>query len=188
MRKVLLICLSVALCLPSVSSHAIEPKAAQQISTSEMTVQKSLTENNGFNTIVLRPKNGKITVFNAAVITYPNSVKLKKKGCQNIPITYKTYIMDDWDYVDVGIIDDANENIAFKTVYQTTYYSEYLTDFDGSPVKVWKKSGKAKLKICREAWFEGGDPDLPRIGATKGNFQLEVETANWRYIADIKLK
>ena len=188
MRKIVLCCLTLTLCLSSVPSQAVAPVVGHQLSATEMTVQKSLTENSGFKTIVLNSKNGRITVGNAVVITYPTSVKLKKKGCQNIPITYKTYIMDELDYVDVGIVNDANGELAFETVYKTPYFSEYLTGFDGSPFKVWKKSGKAKIKICREPWLYDGDPEWPMVGATKGNFQLTVETEDWQYVADIKLK
>lgn len=96
--------------------------------------------------------------------------------------------MDEKDYVDVGIVNDANGELAFETIYMTPYLSESLTDFDGSAFKIWKKSGKAKIKICRENWLYDGDPELPMFGATKGNFQFTVETEDWEYVADIKLK
>lgn len=195
MRNVVLFCLTVTLCLPSVPSQAVEPEVARQFSVTEMTLQKSLTENNGFKTIVLNSKNRKIRVGNAVVITYPTTVKLKKTGCQNIPITYKTYIMDSMDYVWVGIINDEDYYLGLQAVYMTPYYSEYWNYGyggvpEGSKVKIYKKSGKSKIKICRKDWV---DIDLnsidgdPMVGASKGNFQLEVETADWRYVADIKL-
>jgi hypothetical protein len=191
MRKILLFCLTLTLCLPTVASQAVEPEVGNQFSATEMTLRNSLTENNGFKTIVLNSGNGKIRVGNAVVITYPTTVKLKKKGCQNIPITYKTYIMDSVDYVNVGIINDEDYYLGWVDAYRTPFYSAYWSYGnyvapEGSTVKIYKKSGKSKIKICRKDWVDGdGDP---MAGASKGNFQLEVETANWRYVADIKLK
>ena len=189
MRKTLLICLTLTLCLTSVPSQAVEQEVARQFSATEMTLQKSLTENNGFKTIVLNSKNRKLSVGNAVVITYPTSVKLKKKGCQNIPISYKTYLMDDYDYVWVGIANDADDYLGTQWVYETPWWQEYKAALYGYEYVddgvVWKKSGKAKIKICREDWV---DEEAPRVGATKGNFQLVVETDYWEGVADIKLK
>lgn len=126
------------------------------------------------------PKSGKISAGNAVTISYPSSVKLKKKGCQKIAITYKTYFLDDDDEVWVWILDDNNEFLAQELIYETPNNS------NPSGLGPWKKTGKASLKICRKDWDDGWGGTL--LGANKGKYQIFVDSRQWEATNYISFK
>ncbi len=102
-------------------------------------------------------------------ITYPASVKLKARGCQNVKISYEIGAMNLYDWVYVGLLDDANEPYGDSIVYETP-------DFLDPGVSIYKKKSSSLIKICREPRAENlGDGYYEDyVGAKKGQVQLEV--------------
>jgi hypothetical protein len=180
MRKLHSIALVTTLGLSLSISPTTNAKAQQGFSGNVNSFHQKVTERSSITAAILNVKNRKFFLGNAVVITYPDSVKLKKKGCQNITISYKTYIMETRDYVEVQIVNDADNLLGYQLLYETPTEAEE----SGNPV--WKKNGKGKIRICREDWVDS-DGDL-MLGASKGNFELRINTDTWEGVVDIKLK
>ena len=102
-------------------------------------------------------------------ITYPSSVKLKARGCQNVKISYEIGAMSQFDYVYVGLLDDSDEPYGDVVAYETPG----MLDPGRS---VYKKKSSAFIKICREPWAENvGDGQYEDyVGAKKGSAQLYI--------------
>jgi hypothetical protein len=102
-------------------------------------------------------------------ITYPASVKLKARGCQNVKISYEIGAMNQYDWVYVGLLDDADEPYGDAIVYETP-------DFLDPGVSIYKKKSSSLIKICRAPRAEniGGGDYEDYVGAKKGEVQLYV--------------
>jgi hypothetical protein len=126
------------------------------------------------------PRSGKLTAGNAVIVSYPSSVKLKKKGCQKIKISYSTFYLDEVDEVWVWILDDNNEFLAQELIYETPLQAAQ------SGLGPWKKTGKASVKICRKAWDDSWGDSM--LGAKKGKFQIFVDSRQWEATSYISFK
>ena len=180
MRKFYTFTLVTTLGLGLAISQTTNAEAQQGFFGNVNSFHQKVTERDSINAAMLGVKNRKFFLGNAVLVTYPDSVKLKKKGCQNISISYKTYIMDTRDYVEVQIVNDADNLLGYQLLYETPTEAEE----SGNPV--WKKNGKGKIRICREDWVDS-DGDL-MLGASKGNYELRINTDSWEGVVDIKLK
>ena len=102
----------------------------------------------------------------AVSVSYPDTVTLKKTGCQNIPFKYSVGSMPAISFSYIAIIDDADAQLAGDTFYKTPKSST-----DG---KIWKKNSSFNLKVCRSDWSRDiGDGEYEEmVGANKGTYQL----------------
>jgi hypothetical protein len=112
-----------------------------------------------------------VEIAGVVKITYPKSIKLKARGCQNVKISYEVGLMQDIEYVYVGLLDDMDEPYGDAIIYETP---GFLDPGD----KPFKKKGSSFLKICREARAENlGDGDYEDyVSAKKGDVQIYVST------------
>ncbi len=128
-------------------------------------------------------KSRKLSAGNAVTITYPQSVTLKKKGCQKFKISYTTYFLEERDTVYVWILNDSNEFVADEIIYETPLQAE----LNGSGT--YKKSGKATVKICRKNWGEDVvTGEYAYAGTKKGKYQIFVGTELWEATSYISFK
>jgi hypothetical protein len=126
-----------------------------------------------------------LKVGKVVTVSFPSVVSLKKSGCQNIPVKYTILgKLDDYSLVNLSILDDADAYITSTTFYQPPGQD------DG---KVYKKSSRFNLKVCRNDWqeyyeYEGEFKD--RAGVKKGTYQVQLTL--WRPLtqkyATIKFK
>jgi len=105
-----------------------------------------------------------------ANLSYVDSVKLKKTGCQDLTFSYMT---DD---------DLARENTVFlvqlvhnskKTIYGSAVWFSKITSKGPEALPPMSRIGTLKIKICRTAWTMGTGANkekLPAIGT--GTYRL----------------
>jgi hypothetical protein len=102
----------------------------------------------------------------AMSVSYPDTVILKKSGCQNISFKYTVGKMPQISFAYIAILDDADAQIGGDTFYKTP-------SFDKSG-KIWKKNSSINIKVCRKDWSRDiGDGEFEDItGVNKGTYQL----------------
>ncbi len=101
----------------------------------------------------------------SATVVFPNSVTLKKSGCQNIPVKYTIGKMPADAFAAFAILDDSDAAIANSVFYKTP----------GFDAKIWKKSGTFNLKVCRNDWsadFGDGNGTQNFLAVKKGTYQI----------------
>jgi hypothetical protein len=102
----------------------------------------------------------------AVSVTYPDTVTLKKSGCQDISFKYTVAKMPQISFAYMAILDDADSQIGGSTFYKTP-----SADQTG---KIWKKNGSFNLTVCRTDWSRDiGDGEYEDMtGVSKGTYQL----------------
>lgn len=110
-----------------------------------------------------------VEITGVVKITYPASVKLKARGCQNVRISYEIGAMNEFDWVYVGFLDDADEPYGDSIVYETPGMLD-------PGVRIYKKKSSALIKICRAPRAENiGDGYYEDyVAARRGDVQVYV--------------
>lgn len=111
-----------------------------------------------------------VTIEGFANITYEDSVKLKKTGCQDLTFPYMT--------------DDnlVRENTVFlvqlvhkskKIIYGSAVWFSKVTSKGIDALPSMSRIGTLKIKICRTAWTMGAGANKERLPAvTPGTYRL----------------
>ena len=102
----------------------------------------------------------------AATVIFPDSVTLKKSGCQNISVKYAIGKMPEMRFGGLAIRDASGAPISVSVFYEGP-------DFITGKI-VSKKSGSFNLKVCREDWsvkLESGGIGK-RNGVSKGKYGI----------------
>jgi len=119
-----------------------------------------------------------------ATLTYPNSVKLKKSGCQTIPITYET---------------DGNlsrENTVFlvaivpQTSKQTYGYAAWfstLTYLGENALPPMARIGTLQVKVCRKAWIYSSKATKPTPAIKPGTYRIFFNAGNYDAVTGVLL-
>lgn len=90
-----------------------------------------------------------------ATLNYENTLSLKKKGCQKIPIQYETNDLLPRENTGMAVlIDNKLPNDGIR--YASTGWFTKLT-YKGAPNMeyVWPRAGQLDLKVCRYNWTDG---------------------------------
>ena len=110
-----------------------------------------------------------IVIDGFATLTYPSTVKLKKSGCQIIPVTYVT--------------DDnlSRENTAFlvaivpqnsKQTYGFATWISSLTYLGDNALPPMARIGTLQVKVCRKAWIYSSSATKPTPAIKPGNYRI----------------
>ena len=108
-----------------------------------------------------------------ATFTYEGTFKLKKKGCQRIPIQYET--VDLLPRVNTGmavLIDNKVPNDGIG--YAMTGWFTKLT-YKGAPDidYIWPRVGQLELKVCRNNWTDGtGESKSKFLRINPGKYEI----------------
>jgi len=108
-----------------------------------------------------------------ATFDYESTFKLKKKGCQRIPIQYETEDSLPRENTGMAIVIDnkkANDGVG----YAMTGWFSNLT-YKGAPkaVYVWPRAGQLELKVCRNNWTSGtGENKSKFLQVKPGKYEI----------------
>jgi hypothetical protein len=110
-----------------------------------------------------------------ATVNYPESVKLKKTGCQNIPFKYLT----DENLVrenTVFLISIAPENT--KRVYGYVAWLSTQTSMGENALPSMARIGILQLKVCRKAFMYSSQATRKTPGITPGTHRIFFNAGN----------
>lgn len=110
------------------------------------------------------------TIPGFATINYPNTVKLKKSGCQDLNFEYET--------------DDSlsRENTVFliqiihtskKVIYGDGAWYSTLTSRGPEALMAMSRIGTVPMKVCRKPWLSGKGVNQVKVpGINPGTYRL----------------
>lgn len=116
-----------------------------------------------------------IVIPGFATVNYPESVKLKKTGCQNIPFNYLT---------DENL---ARENTVFliaiapqnsKRVYGFVAWMSTQTSMGENALPSMARIGILQLKVCRKAFMYSPKATRKTPGIPPGNHRIFFSAGN----------
>jgi hypothetical protein len=120
-----------------------------------------------------------------ATLTYPSSVKLKKSGCQIIPVNYVT--------------DDnlSRENTAFlvaivpqssKQTYGFAAWISTLTYLGEDALPPMARIGTLQVKVCRKAWIYSSSATKPTPAIKPGTYRIFFNAGNYDAVTGVLLE
>lgn len=116
----------------------------------------------------------KIVLPGYATFTFESIVRLKAKGCTNIPISFETFDELERENTGMSVLLDnnkRNDGIGYGMVgwfSKLTYKGAPTIDFE------WPRVGTLDLKVCRNNWTSG-------TGTSKTRF-LKVKPATYEIL------
>jgi hypothetical protein len=116
-----------------------------------------------------------IVIPGFATVNYPESVKLKKTGCQNIPFKYLT----DENLVrenTVFLIAIAPQNS--KRVYGFVAWMSTQTSMGENALPSMARIGVLQLKVCRKAFKYSSQATRKTPAITPGNHRIFFNAGN----------
>jgi hypothetical protein len=126
-----------------------------------------------------------VVIDGFATLAYPNSVKLKKTGCQTIPITYET--------------DDklSRENTVFlvaivpqnsKQTYGYAAWFSTLTYLGDQALPPMARIGALQVKVCRKAWMYSSKATKPTPAIVPGTYRILFNAGYYDSVTGVLLE
>ena len=104
-----------------------------------------------------------------AQFTYPDSVILKKSGCQRIGVSYKTY--DELPREDTVFLIAITSKKDKRSVGAAAWFSK-LTYMGAGALPAMSRIGTLELKVCRKPWRFSSSADKLTPSVKPGTYRI----------------